>query len=166
MDSYTGLYRRGCTPPGSATWGDIDSNKAFIAQGVVMTANDTLSIPNALKSERPDDYYKNTATIEWPLGPGGEPFPIMGYVFPAVVFQDGGNVATAKEFVRFLAGEGWLAHYLDFSGERFPPPMSKLLQQPFWLDPSDPHRMASVMQVSARPLTKAEIVSASNPAAR
>ena len=30
--------------------------------------------------------------------------------------------------------------------------MSKLLDQPFWLDPSDPHRMASVMQVSSRPL--------------
>jgi multiple sugar transport system substrate-binding protein len=39
-------------------------------------------------------------------------------------------------------------HYLNFSAERFLPPMSKLLEQPFWLDPSDPHRMASVMQVS------------------
>jgi multiple sugar transport system substrate-binding protein len=28
--------------------------------------------------------------------------------------------------------------------------MSKLLE-PFWLDPSDPHRMASVMQVDSRP---------------
>ena len=82
----------------------------------------------------------------------GEPFPIVGYVFPAVVFKDAENVATAKEFVRFLVGEGWLAHYLDFSGERFIPPMQKLLDQPFWLDPSDPHRMAAVMQVSSRPL--------------
>ena len=45
-----------------------------------MTVNQTLSIPNALKSERPDDYYENTATIEWPLGPSGEPFPILGAV--------------------------------------------------------------------------------------
>ena len=30
--------------------------------------------------------------------------------------------------------------------------MPKLLDQPFWLDPSDPHRMASVMQVASRPL--------------
>jgi multiple sugar transport system substrate-binding protein len=48
--------------------------------------------------------------------------------------------------------EGWLAHYLDFSGERMLPPMPKLLEQPFWLDPSDPHRMASVMQVASRPM--------------
>ena len=81
----------------------------------------------------------------------GEAFPIMGSVSRAVVFKDGDHVATAKEFVRFLVAEGWLAHYLDFSGERMLPPMPKLLEQPFWLDPSDPHRMAAVMQVSSRP---------------
>ena len=47
---------------------DSGNNKAFLAQAVVMTLNDTLSIPNALKRERPEDYYKNTATIEWPIG--------------------------------------------------------------------------------------------------
>jgi hypothetical protein len=40
----------------------------------------------------------------------------------------------------------WLAHYLDFSAERFLSTMPKLLEQPFWLDPGDPHRMAAVMQ--------------------
>ena len=62
------------------------------------------------------------------------------------------NVATAKEFVRFLVAEGWLAHYLDFAGERMLPPMPKLLDAPFWLDPSDPHRMAAAMQVASRPM--------------
>ena len=57
-----------------------------------MTPNKTLSIVNALKHERPDDYYENTATIEWPLGPGGEAFPIGGGFFAAVVFKDGPNL--------------------------------------------------------------------------
>ena len=117
-----------------------------------MTPNNTLSIPNALKRKRPEDYYENTATIEWPLGPSGSLFPIRGSFWPAAVFQKGGHTATAKDFVRFLVAEGWLAHYLDFSGERMLPPMPKLLEQPFWLDPSDPHRMASVMQVASRPM--------------
>jgi multiple sugar transport system substrate-binding protein len=158
IDSYTAVYRKGCTPPDSVTWGNIDNNKAFIAQAVLMTPNPTLSIPNALKDERPDDYYKNTATIEWPLGPRGEPFPIVVDVVSAVVFKDGSNVGNAEEFVRFLVAEGWLMHYLDFSAERLLPPISKLLDQPFWLDPSDPHRMASVMQVSARPLAQEDAV--------
>jgi multiple sugar transport system substrate-binding protein len=41
---------------------------------------------------------------------------------------------------------------LNFSGERLLPSLSKLLDQPFWLDTSDPHRMAAVMQVSSQPL--------------
>ena len=69
--------------------------------------------------------------------------PSWAAFYAAVVFKDGGHVATAKEFVRFLVAEGWLAHYLDFSAERMLPPMPKLLEAPFWLDPSDPHRMAA-----------------------
>jgi multiple sugar transport system substrate-binding protein len=152
IDSYTAIYRKGCTPPDSITWEPSSNNKAFLAQTVVMTMNQTLSIPNALKDERPEDYYRNTATVEWPLGPNGEVFPVRGGVFAAVAFKDGPNVETAKSFVRFLVAEGWLMHYLNFSGERLLPPMPKLLEQPFWLDPNDPHRMAAVMQAASRPL--------------
>jgi multiple sugar transport system substrate-binding protein len=153
IDSYTAFYRKGCTPPDAVNWSTGDrNNKAFLAQTVVMTENMSLSIPNALKRERPGDYYENTATIGWPLDQSGKPFPIVGDVIPAVVFKDGDHPATAEAFVRFLVGEGWLAHYLHFAGERMLPPMQKLLDQPFWLDPSDPHRMAGVMQVSSRPM--------------
>jgi multiple sugar transport system substrate-binding protein len=151
IDAYTMVYRRGCIPPDAVDWDGYGNNNAFLAQKLVMTPNLSLSIPNALKRERPDDYAKNTATIEWPPGPRGEAFPIMGEILSGVVFKEGGHVATAKEFVRFLVGEGWLAHYHDFAAERFMPPMSKLLEQPFWLDPSDQHRMAAVMQITARP---------------
>ena len=151
IDAYTAVYRKGCTPPDSVTWDNYGNNEAFLAQKILMTLNNSLSIPNALKRERPEDYYKNTATIKWPLGPDGEAFPIMGEFFAAAVFKDGSHVDTAKEFVRFLVAEGWLAHYLDFAGERYLPPMPKLLEAPFWLDPSDRHRMAAVMQIAARP---------------
>ena len=119
---------------------------------VVMTPNPTLLIPNALKRERPEDYYKNTTTIDWPLGPSGEAFPIEGRIYQAVVFKGGGHMATAKELVRFLVAEGWLMHYLDFSGERMLPSIPALLDSPFWLDPSDRHHMAAAMQAATRPL--------------
>jgi multiple sugar transport system substrate-binding protein len=135
------------------TWDGYGNNKAFLAQTVVMTPNETLSTVNALKRDRQDDYYRNVATIEWPLGLHGEAFPIAGTIFPAVVFKDASHVAAAEEFVRFLVAEGWLMHYLDFSAERLLPPISKLAEQPFWLDPSDPHRMAAAMQVATRPLS-------------
>jgi multiple sugar transport system substrate-binding protein len=162
IDSYTAIYRKGCTPPDAVSWIGSGNNEAFLAQAVVMTPNPTLSIPNALKHERPDDYHENVATIEWPLSSQGEPFAIFGDVFFAMIFKGGGNSGTAEDFVRFLVGEGWLAHYLDFAGERLFPPMSKLLDQPFWLDPNDRHRMASVMQVSSRPLRHNYAVASGN----
>jgi multiple sugar transport system substrate-binding protein len=131
IDSYTAIFRKGCTPPDAMNWSTDDrNNKAFLAQTVVATPNGSLSIPNALKRERPDDYRNDMATVQWPLGPGGELFPIWGQVWPAVVFGGGGgNTTTAKEFIRFLVNEGWLAHYLNFSGERVLPAMPKLLER-------------------------------------
>jgi multiple sugar transport system substrate-binding protein len=152
LDSYTAIYKKGCTPPDSIDWSNTGNNKAFLGQSVMMTANDTLSIPNTLKNDRPEDHATNSATIEWPLGPAGDAFPIMGNVYLAVVFKDGAHVDTAKQFVRFLVAKGWLAHYLDFAGERMLPAIVKLRAGPLWLDPSDRHRMASVMQLAMRPL--------------
>jgi multiple sugar transport system substrate-binding protein len=151
IDSYTAVYREGCTPPDSVTWDGYGNNKAFLEQTVVMTPNQTLSTVNPLKQERPEDYYDNAVTVDWPKGAYGQPLPLETSVSRAVVFKDGGHVATAKEFVRFLAGEGWLAHYLNFAGERMLPPMPALLQAPFWLDPGDPHRMRSAMQLLTQP---------------
>jgi multiple sugar transport system substrate-binding protein len=102
IDSYTAVYRTGCSPPDAVMWDDRGNNQAFLAQSVVMTANNSLSIPNALKAERVQDYYQNSATIEWPLGPYGQTFPIEGDMFQAVVFKDGGHVGSAEQFVRFL----------------------------------------------------------------
>jgi multiple sugar transport system substrate-binding protein len=152
IEDYAAMYRKGCTPPDSVSWTNIDNNKAFLHQTVVMTLNESLSIPNALKQERPEDYYENSATIEWPLGPDGKAFPIRADFYAAVVRKDGRNVGVAKEFVHFLVAEGWLAHYLDFAGERMLPPMPKLRDAPFWLDPSDPHRMSAAMQIASRPM--------------
>jgi hypothetical protein len=128
-----------------------------------MTVNITLSIPNALRTERPDDYYKNTATIEWPDGADGQPLAIHTSHFAATVFKAGGHTPLAKEFVRFLVEDGWLAHWLDFSAERLLPPMPKLLQQPFWLDPSDPHRMAAALQFLSSPRSYSYSVASGDP---
>jgi multiple sugar transport system substrate-binding protein len=154
IESYTAMYRKDCTPPDSVTWSGYDNNARFLAQTIVMTVNSTLSIPNALKGDRPEDYYENAVTIDWPDGAQGQPLRIVSNAHDAVVFKDGRHVATGKQFVSFLSSEGWLAHYLNFAGERMMPPMPKLLEAPFWLDPSDPHRVRSAMQLLTRPQSR------------
>jgi multiple sugar transport system substrate-binding protein len=37
LGAYTAIWREGCTPPDSVNWTNIDNNKAFLAQTVVMT---------------------------------------------------------------------------------------------------------------------------------
>ena len=150
LDAYTAIWRKGCTPPDSTSWTNLGNNNAFLAQTVVMTLNGSLSIPGALRTTRPDDYYRNAATIDWPDGANGQPLVIAGLIHRAVVFKAGRNPALAGDFVRFLAEEGWLAHWLDFAGDRFMPPMRKLVEQPFWLDTSDPHRMRAAIQILTR----------------
>jgi multiple sugar transport system substrate-binding protein len=151
LDGYTALYRKGCIPPDAAGWENYGNNKAFLERRVVMTVNTTLSIPGELRATRPEDYSQNTATLAWPSGARGQPLAVVTQSSQAAVFRSGGHEATAEEFVRFLVGEGWLAHWLDFAGDRYLPPMPALLGQPFWLDPSDPHRMVSAMQFLTRP---------------
>jgi multiple sugar transport system substrate-binding protein len=151
LDSYTAIWRKGCTPPASVDWDNRGNSRAFLERGVVMTPNPSLSILSALRATRPEDYYKDAATIEWPAGAHGQPLAIYTGSSEAAVFRDGGHTATAEEFVRFLVGEGWLAHWLDFAGDRNLPPMPALLAAPFWLDAGDPHRMAAAMQYLTRP---------------
>src|SRR3954462_3042629 len=151
LDGYTAIYRKGFGPPDAVRWGDGGNNRAFLARTVVMTPNLSLSIPGELRATRPEDYAKNAATIEWPSGAYGQPLAIQTSWNEAVVFRAGGHEAPATAFVRFLVAEGWLAHWLDFAGARFLPPMPALLEQPFWLNPGDPHRMASAIQFLTRP---------------
>ena len=159
IDSYTAVYRKGCTPPSSLTWGNPGNNEA-----VSCSAGRDDAERDALDSERAQARasgrllreHSHDRMASWSVRP--------------VLYDPGHRIAGrglqgrrqrrhGQEFVRFLVAEGWLTHYLNFSGERMLPSISKLLDQPFWLDPSDPHRMASAMQVSSRPLTQTSVPS-------
>jgi multiple sugar transport system substrate-binding protein len=151
LDSYTAVYRKGCTPPNSVDWLGSGNNKAFVAQTVILTPNPTLSVPNMVRASRPQDYPTNMATIEWPSGARGQPLAIATVFLQAVVFKVAGHDPLAKQFVRFLVEDGWLAHWLDFVGDRLLPPLPALFDTPFWLTPSDPHRLRSAVQFLTQP---------------
>ena len=58
LDGYTAHLPQGLHPARRGRLGRRGNNKAFLEQAVVMTMNNSLSIPNALKATRPEDYYK------------------------------------------------------------------------------------------------------------
>ena len=147
LTDYTAIWANECTPPDAAEWTNIDNNKNFHDQRIAMTINSTLSISNALRAKRPDDYYQNTVTITWPNGPDGKPFPIETGFIRVVVFKDARNIEGAKDFLRYLLSEGRLGAYLEASLGRGLPTMPALLDTPFWQDSKDPHRTAAVAQL-------------------
>lgn len=147
LADYTSTWNTQCTPPDSVEWTNISNNRNFHDQTVGMTINSTLSIPNALRAKRPDDYYQNTTTIPWPSGTDGEPVPIVTDLIPVVVFKDAEHVAGAKDFLGYLLSEGRLGAYLEASLGRGLPTMPALLETPFWQDPKDPHRTAAAKQL-------------------
>jgi multiple sugar transport system substrate-binding protein len=151
LSEYTAIYKKGCTPPQSVTWTNRGNNDAFLAQTIVMTINTSLSITSAIRRDRPGDYPRNAATIDWPSDVYGEVLHLEAALDGGAVFAAGHHTETALEFVRFLIGEGWLAHWLTFAGDRYVPVLAGLQDQPFWLDPGDPHRMQSVIQSTTHP---------------
>ena len=162
LNELATIYRKSCTPPDSVNWNNPDNNKQFHAQRIVMTVNDTLSITNALRADRPDDYYQNTVTIQWPNGPGGKPPAIENSVYPVLVFKDAQNATAAKEFIAFLLSEGRLGGFNEASLGRVLPPMPALLETPFWQDAKDPHRTAAVKQVREGPLAYSYVAVSGN----
>jgi multiple sugar transport system substrate-binding protein len=162
LDELATIYRKGCTPPDSVNWHNPDNNKQFHAQRIVMTVNDTLSITNALRADRPDDYYKNTVTIQWPNGSGGKPPAIENSVYPVLVFKDAQHATAAKEFLGFMLSEGRLGGFIQASLGRVLPPMPALLETPFWQDPKDPHRSAAIMQIQERTLAYSYVAASGN----
>ena len=136
IDSYTAIYRKGCTPPDSITWANRDNNEA-----VPGAEHRDDAEPDALDPEHAQGHAargllrqrRDHRLARRRLRPAARHRDRRQ---SCAVFKDGDNVDTAKEFVRFLVGEGWLAHYLDFAGDRMLPTMPKLLQAPFWLDPA------------------------------
>ena len=143
---------RAARRPNSTSWTNTDNNKAFLAQTVVMTPNTTLSIPTALRTARPDDYYKNAATIDWPDGADGQPLVIDGALDARRGLQ-GRRQFCAGQGLRALPGRGRLARPLAQLRRRphAAADARSCVEQPFWLDPSDPHRMRAAIQILTRP---------------
>ena len=151
VDRYTAIYRKGCTPPDSVAWDGYGNNAQFLAQ----TDRDDAE-PDAL-----DPQCTQTRAARGLLRKCHDDRLARRRLRPAARHRDlrqsrrglqGRRTHRDRKGVRALPDvEGWLAHYLNFAGERMLPPMPKLLDAPFWLDPGDPHRMRSAMQLLTQP---------------
>lgn len=152
LTDYIQIYQRGCTPPSSITWLDVDNNSNLHNKTTAMTPNSSLSIPGKYLDEKNDDaYYRNLVTARFPLGANGKVIPQPSNVKAAVVFADAKNKAGAHAFLKFFSEPENYSLYVDGALGRWVPVSKKALATPFWADGKDPHRKIAA-EVAKEPM--------------
>jgi multiple sugar transport system substrate-binding protein len=146
LTALTTPYKDGFVPPGAINWGDPDNNNAFYAKQIVMTPNATLSIPVAQR-DKTDQYMHEIITRGPPKGPDGKDTISLVSVKLAFIPKGAKNIDTAKDFLKYLIVPQHIDAYLVAALGRWLPVMPSLVTtDPFWTDPSDPHRPIATNQ--------------------
>jgi multiple sugar transport system substrate-binding protein len=135
---YTQFYQQGYVPPEAITWLNPDNNRSLLNRQVVMTPNNSLSIPAAVKDDA-DLYKHKLGTIGYPNKPNGRPMRYIVLVRQAVIFQTSKHQDHAKSFLRYLLQPDISDSYLKAAGRSLPI-LIPVWKDPFWTNPADPHR--------------------------
>lgn len=144
LERLTTPYKKGYVPAGAINWGDVDNNNAFFARQIVMTPNATISIAVA-QMEKKDQYYKEIITQGIPLSNEGTEVKRLVGVSPCIIPKGAKNVEGAKELLKDFIRPNNLNDYLKEARGRWLPVMPENTKtDPYWLDPSDPHRAVGV----------------------
>lgn len=138
LDWYAQFYQQGYIPPDALHWLNPDNNRSLLNRAVVMTPNETLSIPAAVRQD-PDTYHNKLGILEFPNKPSGKPMRYLITAQQAVLFAESKNQKTAKDFLAHLLQPEIMGVYLKAAGGRNLPVLEPIWKDPFWTDPNDPH---------------------------
>ena len=138
-------FTDGYVPPVALNWNDADDNNAFHAKLMVMDFDGTISTEVALYHNKEE--YDDILTLGLPLGNDGKKLPAQVGNGGLMIPQGGKNIPLAKEFIKHAIEPKVLNQYLKAGLGRFVIPMPAIAKaDPFWLDPTDPHRAAYVSE--------------------
>lgn len=151
LRDYTALHMKGCTPPASTAWKDVDNGDAFDSRSVVLTharamsivakwldiANNAALSPEQRAAGR-RAYDQLIATAGFPTRPDGSPMVYRVSVKVGVIFLESRNKKRAREFVKFVLEEENLRPYVESALGRWFPVTKASQESPFWK--ADKHR--------------------------
>jgi multiple sugar transport system substrate-binding protein len=141
----TTAFKEGYVPPGALSWNDADDNNAFHAKQFIMSLDGTISIELALYDKK--EQYDDIVTMGLPLDNAGQPIASQLGVGGAFIPKGAKNVEVAKDFLKYMIQPKVVNEYLKSGLGRWLPTMPDLVKNdPFWLDPKDPHRSAYARQ--------------------
>ncbi len=132
-------FKDGYVPPGALSWNDADDNNAFHSKLMVMDFDGSISTEVALYHDK--EQYNDITTLGLPAKNDGKPNAAQLGIGGALIPNGAKNVDVAKDFMKFLIQPKVMNAYLKEGLGRWLPAYPSLVKSdPFWLDPSDPHR--------------------------
>ncbi len=141
----TTAYKDGFVPPGAINWNDADDNNAFHGKQIVMDLDGSLSTEVAIIKNQQD--YDDIVTMGLPLGNDSKPVPSQQGSLCGLIPKGAKNADVAKDFLKYLIQPPVLNEYLKTGLGRNLPAMPAIVKDdPWWLDPKDPHRVAYTSQ--------------------
>ena len=142
----TDAYKGGYVPPEALSWTDADDNNAFHEKLIVMDFDGSISTELAMVKDR-KAYLEQMVTVGLPLGNDGNPMPAQIGAGGLFIPKGAKNLAVAKDFARFFLQPDVLNTNLKGGLGRAVPAIPAIAKQdPWWLDPSDPHRAPYVRE--------------------
>ena len=134
------LYTDGYVPPEALSWNDADDNNGYHEKLFVMDLDGTLSTELAwIKHEQ--EYLHEMVVTAYPKDNFGKQMIAGVSAGGGFIPKGAKNVAVAKDFMTYFMRPEVLNENLKGGLGRWLPPMKQIvLDDPYWLDPKDPHR--------------------------
>ncbi|HVC60336.1 MAG TPA: ABC transporter substrate-binding protein [Acetobacteraceae bacterium] len=140
IEYMTTAYKQGFVPPGVLSWNDADDNNAFHAKEILMDFDGTISTEVAMFHDK-KRYYHEAVTQGLPMGNDGQTVPAQIGALGCFMAKGAKNVAGGKQFIAYICQPKVANIYLKEGLGRWLPAMPSIVKNdPFWLDPKDPHR--------------------------
>jgi multiple sugar transport system substrate-binding protein len=149
----TNAYKEGVVPPEALSWNDADDNNGFHEKLFVMDLDGTLSTELAMYSNK-QAYDHEMVTLRLPHGNDGKPITAQVNAGGGFIPKGAKNVEVAKDFMKFWMQPQVMNEYLKAGLGRWVPAIPQVVKDdPWWLDPSDQHRVAYVHEAVLDPTT-------------
>lgn len=142
LNWYARLYRQGYIPPDAIEWSNADNNRHLLNRSILMTSNNSLSIPVTVRQDA-DTYYNHLGMTEFPNKLNGEPMRYILTVRQAVVFKNALHKSLAKKFLRYFIQPQVAIDYFKKTNGRHQPVQNSVWQDSFWQDTKDPYIAAT-----------------------
>jgi multiple sugar transport system substrate-binding protein len=137
----TTAFKDGYVPPGALSWNDADDNNAFSSKQFVFYLDGTIS-PEVAHFHKKEEY-DDIVTMGLGTDNAGKQMSAYMTVGGAFIPKGAKNVDVGKDFIKYVIQPKVVNQYLKTGLGRWLPAITDPIKNdPFWLDPKDPHRSA------------------------